>query len=229
MSPCIMSFVRSGGNGSGATIPFRALKLGAPVTSTTTSFPTGGSSTANFALAEQRKWAGLPYAPPVVDPESASLPETFAVGRDASTTAAQYQRLPLTASRRVAEPFGLIYSQKTSPTRGRIVALTLSIVGSPASPPRLRVTIGGLADRGCRSQTVDVYAPAMSATEIQRLFADGGQPCSWTNLSACTRAQWPHGRVLFVSPLHDNTFEYRWIDYDMLASWRFGEAGRPKA
>jgi hypothetical protein len=225
-SACKPIVSRTGGGGPGAAIPFRSLALGAPVERTASSFITGGGGTSNAALAAQRKAAGLPYKPPTVDPQSGALPATFAVERGASMTAAPYQRLPLASSNRVAEPYGLIFAQATSPTRGRIVALTLSITGRPAATPRLRITNAGSPERGCQPRTLQVYAPAMSAAAVARLFTPAANGCHWFNLTPCTRAQWPRGRVLFVSPLYDNAYEYRWIDYDMLADWQFGRSAR---
>ncbi len=217
---CRLSTAPLGGNGPGMVIPFPALRLGAPVARTTTSFTTGGGGTSNAMLAAQRKRAGLPYKPPTVDGEKPDLPATFAVERGAPMARAPYQKLPLAPSKRLADYAGLIFAQATSPTRGRIAALTLYLAGRPAARPRLRMTVTGPADHGCGRRSVDVYAPAMSAAAASRLFAASG--CNWTRLGECrTRAAWPHGRVLFVAPWSGNTYEYRWIDYDMLADWYF--------
>jgi hypothetical protein len=224
---CPVSLAQPGGAGPGATIPFRALRLGSPVRRTTTSFTTGGSGTANRAIAAQRKAAGLPYEPPTVDPESTALPATFAVDLTASMISAPYQRMPLTASKRVAEPFGLIFAQATSPTHGRIAALTLSLEKRPVAAPRVRLTIDGPPERGCRPMAIDVYAPATSAATLARLFVPAGNGCSWARMAGCTRAQWPRGRLLFVSALSGTSYEYRWIDYDLLADWQFSRARIP--
>jgi hypothetical protein len=143
---------------------------------------------------------------------------------------APYQRLPLKPSKRIAEPFGLIFATATSPTRGRIVALTLSMAGRPAAPPRVRITFDGPIDRGCQPQVVYVYAPTMSAAALAQL-STASSGCHWMVLNNCPRAQWPHGRILFVSPSYGTTFEYRWIDYDLLADWHFARertAGRAR-
>ena len=222
---CRTSVAQLNGAGSGATIPFPALALGGAVVRTQTSFTTGGSGTANMALAAQRKAAGLPYEPPTVNPAGAALPATFAAdGTDPGPVGwAPYQRMPLTASKRVAEPFGLIFATATSPTRGRIVALTLSMTNRPAAPPRVRLTIDGPSDRDCRPQVIDVYAPSMPAAALAELSKPDGKGCRWFNINQCPRAQWPHGRVLYVSPLRNNTFEYRWIDYDLFGDWHFAQ------
>ena len=214
---CRLSMTRPGGSGSGAAIPFRSLMLGAPVNRTTTSFVTGGGGTSNAMIEAQRRAAGLPYAPPTVDPLSAALPATFAVVRGGPMTAAPYQRMPLTSSKGIAEPYGLIYSQAVSATRGQIVSLMLTIAGRPTAPPRLRLAVLGSPERGCRQQTIQVYAPAMSAATVARLFTQVKGACGWHNLAKCTRAQWPRGRVLFVSSIYGKLFDYRWVDYDLLA------------
>lgn len=217
---CLVSAAEPDGAGPGTAILFRALMLGAPVERTTTSFITGGSGTANAEIAAQRKAAGLPYEPQTFDTAGAAPPAVFTAEGNGPIGWAPYQRLPLTASERVAEPFGLIFATATSPARGRIAALVLSLATRPTARPRLRLTIGGLPDRGCRQQEIRVYSPATSAGTLSRLSMPGGK-CHWVDLFRCPRAQWPHGRVLFVSPSYGATFEYRWIDYDLLADWHF--------
>ena len=224
-SSCRPSFAQPGGSGPGMPIPFPALALGAPVVRTTTSFTTGGGGTSNAAIAAQRKAAGLPWQPPLVDPASKALPAAFADERGSYTARAfgmhpPYQIMRLAPAKGVTQNAGLIYAQAISPTRGRIAALTLYLDQRPTGAPRLRLTMTGPADHGCPPRTLDVYAPGMSAAAIGRLFA-AGSACRWTSLAGCrTRADWPRGRVLFVTLLNGKTYEYRWIDYDLLAEWQ---------
>lgn len=222
MAPaCRVSITEPGGAGSGPSIPFPALKLGVSVARTTTSFPTGGSGTANFTLAEQRKALGLRYEPPIVDTRSAKLAATFTTAQIVPATRPVYQRLLLTPSGQVARPTGMIFARTTSETCGWIVSLALYFAERPAAASRLRVTATGSREKGCPDQAVDIYAPRTAAATLRRLVTTASNGCNWIAPEKCTRAQWPSGRVVFVSPTYGNAYEYRWVDYDLLADWYF--------
>jgi hypothetical protein len=217
--PCSTRFAEIGGSAIGAQIPIRALQLGAPIRRATTSFTTGGSGTANLSEMQRRKEAGLPYEPATFDVASPAPPLVYAT--EAAGNTYLYQRLPLKTDSRMYGPDALIFAQPTSPTTGRIASLQLMMVKAPSTKPKLRVTFGRSTSSGCRDQVLDVYAPTMTAAQIRALFSPSR--CNWRQLSACTEAQRPRGTVLFVqetdAPEHYN---YRWVDYDLLAEARMG-------
>ncbi|ATY30988.1 hypothetical protein [Sphingomonas psychrotolerans] len=214
---CPIMVAPSGGTTPGAEIPVRGLALGAPVQRSATSFPTGGSGTANAMERERRRKAGLPYEPRIYDPAGSERPAVFAVGMRQPPTAWLYQRLLLKPSGAAYPRYGLVFAQATSPTAGRIASLALVRPTRPAARPKMSISGGYRLREGCqREEPVHVYAPAMSVGQIRKLFARSG--CSWTNLSACSRSQWPRGRVLFVQMQRSGAgYEHRWIDYDLLA------------
>lgn len=221
---CPVEVSAPGGGTMGARIPVPALALGSPVQRNPNSFMTGGSGTAYFAERERRRQAELQYAPRTFDPGSAEKPSVFAEGPGFQPRWA-YQRLPLKTSGSAYSPNALVFAQATTPTTGRIASLALVLPAKPAARPRLTITGAYRLREGCRNEApIDVYAPAMSAGQLRRLFSPSG--CNWTNLAACkTRAELPRGRVLFVQAQRSGVgHEYRWVDYDMLTAGFRGRA-----
>jgi hypothetical protein len=167
----------------------------------------------------RRKQAGLPYAPPIFDTSSSALPVVYAP-QPSETRSYFYQHLPLKTVSNAYDSGALVYAQPVSGTRGQIASLGLAMNKAPAATPKLRV-VGGLpASGGCQRQTLDVYAPAMTAAQLRALFSTSA--CNWRRLSACQPSQWPHGRVLFVLRTEKAARDvYRWVDYDLLAKASF--------
>jgi hypothetical protein len=234
--PCPVTISEPGGKTSGAPIPIAALRLGSPVNRASTSFTTGGSGTANYAVMARRKQAGLPYEPMTFDSSSSALPVVYAAQPSEIARGYLYQKLPLKPMSDAYDPQALVFVQPVSGARGRIVSLSLTMHKAPFARPRVRVVSGVSISGACLQQTLDVYAPAMTAAQVRGLFSTSG--CNWRQLSACQSSQWPRGRVLFL--LRDekatrNT--YRWVDYDLLAKaktplWETSEAtgaGRGKS
>jgi hypothetical protein len=220
--PCPATISELGGAAGGAKIPIAALRLGSPVSRATTSFTTGGGGTSNLAEMMRRKQAGLPFAPAVFDSSLSKLPVVYAPPPAETVSWYIYQRLPLKTVSGAYDPGALIFAQPVSNTRGRIASLALDMKEGISATPRLRAVGGILVFGACRRQTLDVYAPSMTAGQVHRLFTAGD--CTWSRLSTCQRSQWPRGRVLFV--LHNEKATratYRWVDYDLLAKARFGQ------
>lgn len=218
---CPTRFSDIGGSAIGAQIPIPALRLGAPIRRATTSFTTGGSGTANFAEMQRRREAGLPYEPATFDVTSPAAPLVYATDVANAGNAYLYQRLPLKTGSGMYGPDALIFAQSMSPTAGRIASLQLTMAKAPSTAPRVRLTIGRPMSGGCQDQVIDVYAPAMTPEQVRQLFALSS--CNWRQLSGCTESQWPRGRVLFVQPSDGPArYNYRWVDYDLLAEARFG-------
>jgi hypothetical protein len=220
---CATRFSEISGSAIGAQIPIPALRLGAPVRRATTSFTTGGSGTANFAEMQRRKEAGLPYEPATFDVASPAPPLVYATDIATAGSTYLYQRLPLKTDSGIYGPDALVFAQSTSPITGRIASLQLTMTRAPSPAPKVRVTIGRPTSGGCQDQVIDVYAPAMTPERIRQLFALSS--CNWRRLSGCTESQWPRGRVLFVQPSDGPArYTYRWVDYDLLATARFGRS-----
>ena len=221
--PCPVTITEPGGETSGTEIPIGALRLGAPVSRATTSFPAGRSGTANSWEMMRRKEAGLPYAPATFDSSSSALPVVYAAQPSETHGGYPYQRLPLKRGSSAYYPEALVFAQPVSGTRGQNVSLGLAMNNAPAAAPKLRVVNGLPVSSGaCERQTLDVYAPAMTAREVRSLFSMTN--CTWGRLSACQRSQWPRGRVLFVLRGEKATRSiYRWVDYDLLAKARFAK------
>lgn len=211
------------GNQIGAAIPIRALRLGAPVRRGLISFSTGGSGTARFAEMERRKKAGLQYTPKTFDVAGSALPEVYSANAVEAANWQVYQQLPLKSVSQDYDPNGLVFALATSKTEGRIASLRLTLKKAPAAQPKLRITAGtsSVPTECPLLQSLDVYAPAMSADRIRSLFATSG--CSWYRLADCQRSQWPRGRVLFVQRRGTGYYVHRWVDYDLLATMRFGK------
>jgi hypothetical protein len=209
-----------GGVGSGAAIPIAALRLGMPVKRGVVSFTTGGGGTAAAADRFRRRQAGLPFAPISFDVAGKALPVVFVPPSNWGMPP-PYQRLPLKGASPVIGNEGLVFASATTPTMGRIAALALALPKAPGAKPKLRIVASTQAvPNRCLPQLgVDVFAPAMTAARIHRLFV--GSSCSWYALSGCTRAEWPRGQVLFVYR-SGGAFIHRWVDYDRLARARFG-------
>jgi hypothetical protein len=170
---------------------------------------------------QRRKEAGLPYEPATFDVVSPAPPLVYATEVANAGNAYLYQRLPLKTDSRIYGPDALIFAQSTSPTAGRIASLQLIMAKAPSTAPRVRVTIGRPMSGGCEDQVIDVYAPAIPPEQVRQLF--GLSSCTWRQLSGCTESQWPRGRVLFVQPSDGPArYNYRWVDYDLLAEARFG-------
>jgi hypothetical protein len=218
--PCPATISELGGAAGGANIPIAALRLGAPVSRATTSFTTGGGGTSNLAEMMRRKQAGLPFEPAMFDNSLPKLPIVYAASPAETARWYLYQRLPLKTVSGAYDANALIFAQPTSNARGRIASLALVMKETPSAAPRLRAVGGVLVFGACRRQTLDVYAPSMTAGQVHRLFTAGD--CNWARLSACQRSQWPRGRVLFVLRNEKGTrATYRWVDYDLLAKARF--------
>lgn len=221
--PCRWTISEPGGSARGPDIPIAALRLGSPVSRAKTSFTTGGGGTSNNDEMMRRKRAGLPYAPATFDSSSSALPVVYAAQPSETNGAYPYQRLPLKPVSNAYDPWALIFAQPVSGTRGQIVSLSLDMKNAPAATPKLRVVSGISASGACQRQTLDVYAPAMTAGQVRSLFSTSG--CNWYRLSTCQRSQWPRGRVLFVLRNEKATRNlYRWIDYDLLAKGHFAKA-----
>ncbi|MEP7007879.1 MAG: hypothetical protein ABI810_18005 [Sphingomonas bacterium] len=222
--PCSTRFTDLGGSSTGAQIPIPALRLGEPIRRATTPFTTGGSGTANAYEMERRRKAGLPYEPPTFDTSSSDRPLVYAGEAAATTNAHVYERLPLKTLSKAYDPYALIFAQPVSLTAGRVASLQLTIAKAPSTRPRVRALFGQPLPGGCRDQTVDIYAPAMTARQVRDLFSPS--QCSWWRLAACTESQRPRGRVLFVEPAYQAArYTYRWVDYDQLAGAR-GKSAR---
>jgi hypothetical protein len=218
--PCPAKISEPDGSASGAAIPIAALRLGSPVSRGTTSFTTGGGGTSNSFEMMRRKQAGLPYAPAMFDGSSSTLPVVYAPQPSERPLAYAYQRLPFKRLSDAYDSEALVFAQPVSDTRGRIVSLSLATKTMPAATPKLRVVIGTAGSEACQHQTLDVYAPAMTAGQARRLFSTTG--CSWRVLSFCQRSQLPRGRVLFVLRNEKAARSlYRWVDYDLLARASF--------
>ncbi len=218
-SGCPVQVRTPGGTTPGARIPVPALALGSPVQRNPNSFTTGGSGTAAVAEWARRRKAGLQYDPRTFDPAGSERPSVHAVAGGELRAPWAYQRLPLKAAGQAYSPNALVFAQAVTPTAGRIASLALVLPAKPAARPRLTITGGYRLREGCRTeQAIHVYAPAMSAAHIRRLFDPSG--CNWANLAACkTRAELPRGRVLFVQASRSGVgYEYRWVDYDMLTA-----------
>lgn len=210
---CPVELATPGGAGIGAEIPFPALRLGAPVARNPLSFATGGGGTANATERWRRQQAGLQYDPATFDPGASAMPSVFAVEASQVPAPSIYQRLPV----KTLPVEGMIFAQAVSPTRGRIASLALMLDNKPSARPRLTITGARPMLAGCqRDNPIHVYAPAMTAPQLRRLFSPSG--CGWNRLADCTRAERPKGRVLFVQKQQGaNRYEYRWVDYDLLA------------
>ena len=225
-SGCVARFEAPGGTRIGAVIPIPALRLDAPVRRSSASFTTGGSGTAWFAEIARRKRAGLQYEPKTFDVAGSERPEVYSASAVEAANWQFYQQLPLKGLSQNYDPNGLIFALATSAAEGRIASLQLTMRHAPTARPKLRVTVGGGhgAPECLQAQSIDVYAPAMTAERIRSLFESSG--CSWYQLAACKRSEWPRGQVLFVQ--HQSTgYVHRWIDYDLLAGVHFGKAAPP--
>ena len=220
--PCRSTISEPGGRTSGPDIPIAALRLGSSVSRGKTSFTTGGGGTSNSEEMMRRKQAGLPYVPAAFDSSSSALPIVYSTRPSETRGGYLYQSLPLKRGSDAYYPEALVFAQPVSGNRGQIVSLGLAMKKAPAATPKLRVVGGLRAFSGtCQRQTLDVYAPAMTARQVRSLFSASG--CNWYQLSACQRSQWPRGRVLFV--LRPANF-YRWVDYDLLTKGRFAKTPR---
>lgn len=221
---CPSQIARPGGTRMGAAIPVPALRLGSPVQRAKESFATGGGGTSNAAEAARRRSLGMPTAPRTFDVAGTALPVVYAPEAAQSATGFYpYQRLPLKTASKDYWPNGLIYAQPTSATTGSIVSLALTLSKSPAAKAMFRITPAERSYAGVcqRHPSIQVFASAMSADELGRLFSSSA--CNWRRLAACKQAEWPHGQVLFVQQTRSGVgYEHRWVDYDMLATARFG-------
>jgi hypothetical protein len=212
---CHLRIETLGGTRVGAQVPIPALRLGASVRRGTVSFTTGGSGTANAMEALRRRRAGLQSEPRTFDVAGTAQPEVYAEPTGRSATWLPYQRLPLKTPSPAYDPSVLLFAQATSATTGRIVSIEITMRRPPVATPSLRVVVDARSDRTqCPPvQGLDVYASAMTADHLRRLFAPSG--CSWYNPSKCKGADRPRGLVLFVRP-QGRGYVHRWIDYDAL-------------
>ncbi|MEO7691576.1 MAG: hypothetical protein ABIS51_19995 [Sphingomonas sp.] len=169
--------------------------------------------------------AGLPYEPATFDASSSDLPLVYAEDTPEAANAYLYERLSIRPLSKVYDPYSLIFARPASLTAGHIASLQLTMAKGPSTLPRVRAVFGWPSPGGCRDQAVDIYAPAMSARQVRALFSSS--QCNWWQLAACTEAQRPRGRVLFVEPNYQAArYTYRWVDYDLLASARFGKSAK---
>lgn len=221
---CPTQIGRPGGTSMGPAIPVPALRLGSSVQRAKESFATGGSGTANASEVARRRSLGLPVAPRTFDVAGSALPVVYAPEAAQSVSGFHpYQRLPLKAASKGYWPNGLIYALPTSATTGRIASLALTLSTPPAAKAKFRITAAERNYEGvCQRQPrIDVFASAMSAEQLHRLFSSSG--CNWRQLAACKPAERPRGQVLFVQQTRSGVgYEHRWVDYDMLAAARFG-------
>ena len=220
---CPSQFARPGGTTMGAAIPVPALRLGSSVQRAKTSVATGGGGTSNAIEFARRRRLGLPTAPKTFDVAGSALPMVYAPeGTLSASGFYPYQQLPLITASKGYWPNGLIYAQPTSPSAGRIASLVLTLSAPPAARPKLRMTPAWKTSEDIcqRDQRIDIFASTMSAEHLRRLFSPSG--CSWSRLASCKPTEWPHGQVLFVQKMGNGVFyEYRWVDYDMLAAAHF--------
>jgi hypothetical protein len=208
---CPAKIQTPGGKSIGTAIPVRALSLGSLLDRNATSFPTGGSGTANAMEANRRREAGLQFAPRVFDPSQRERPSVFAAERSSASPNWQYQHLPLKTVGRAYSPNAMIFAQATSATRGQIASLAMTLPSKPAAPAKLAITWS----RPCGRSPLYIYAPKMSAALLHQLTV--GSSCGWGNLAGCSRAQRPRGQVLFVQLQRSGVgYEHRWVDYDLL-------------
>ena len=222
--PCPVTITEPGGRTGGAEIPIAALRLGSPISRGKTSFPRGGGGgTSYFAQRARRQQAGLPDTPVTFDSSLSALPVVYAALPSETVRWYIYEALPLKPVSGAYDPLALVFAQPVSSTSGRIASLNLTMKNAPSATPKLRLVSGLPASSGaCQQQTLNVYAPAMTARQVRSLFSTSG--CNWRWLSACQRSQWPRGRVLFVLRGEKATRSiYRWVDYDMLARARFAK------
>lgn len=220
---CHFRIETPGGTRIGATIPVPALRLGAPVMRSPISFTTGGSGTANAMEAARRRRAGLQAEPRTFDVAGTTRPEVFAMQAGRIAGWFPYQRLPLSRTTSAGyDAFSLVFAQATSATTGRIVSVQMTLGHPPVAKPKLRIVADVRSERSrCfPSEGLDVYAPAMTAAHLRRLFAPSG--CNWYDLTRCKRADRPQGAVLFVRPQGSGHL-HRWIDYDALARMQPGD------
>jgi hypothetical protein len=221
---CPSQIARPGGTKMGAAIPVPALRLGSSVQRAKVSFGTGGGGTSNAAELARRKSLGLPITPKTFDVAGSALPQVYTPEAAVSASGFYpYQRLPLKTASKGYWPNGLIYAQPTSATTGRIAALVLTLSTPPAARAKLRITTARKTSEGvCQRQpSIDVFAPAMSADQLGRLFSPSG--CNWRQLASCKPTEWPRGQILFVQQSRSGVgYEHRWVDYDMLAAAHFG-------
>lgn len=215
-SACTPTITATGGRSAGVAIPFAGLALGAPVTRNETSFPTGGSGTANFLLAAQRKQAGLQYEPKAFDPAARELPSVFAADASQASGPQIYQRLLLKPSKVTALPYGLIFARATSAKAGRIVSLELTLAAKPSSVPTITIARARPGFSDCPSfEKIHVYAADMPADQLVRLSTSPN--CGWLARGACALLERPRGRVLFIQQQRGGIgYDYRWVDYDLL-------------
>lgn len=220
---CPAQFARPGGTTMGAAIPVPALRLGASAQRATVSFGTGGGGTSNAIELARRRRLGLPTEPKTFDVAGSALPMVYVPeGTLFASGFYAYQRLPVTTKSKGYWPNGLIYALPASSTTGRIASLVLTLSTKPAARAKLRMTPAWKTSEDVcrRQQSIDVFASAMSAEQLRRLFSPTG--CNWRQLASCNRNEWPRGQVLFVQQTGSGVgYEHRWVDYDMLAATHF--------
>ena len=213
-TPQCLSIATPGGKTLGIGVPIAGLALGAPVKRNAISFMTGGGGTSNAAIEAQRRAAGLQWQPKIFDPAGKERPSVYAAEPGQPLGGEVYQRLLLKPSRATALPYGLIYARAVSASTGRIVSIGLNLAAKPAAQPRVTISSNHARRAACPNfAPVDVYAPNLSAAQIEHLFTNA--QCSWSHRNGCDAAYQPRGQVLFVQR-QGLGYELRWVDYDLL-------------
>ena len=213
VTSCTANETSVGGDDPGPPIPIHALALGTPVDRNENSFPTGGSGTANATLAYKRKMAGLQYEPRTFDPSGNETPSVFAEAPSEARDRWVYQRLLMKPSRNDDPSYGMIYALATSPTRGQIASVAMTLPNQPSTAPRLVLEFNG---NFCVTTSLAIYAPQMSAEQLRKLFSANSR-CNWFNLSGCAPDDRPRGKIVFVKTEGNRPgYEHRWVDYDLM-------------
>jgi hypothetical protein len=190
-----------------------------------TSFPTGGSGSANAAWKVERQQAGLQYQPKLFDPGAGDMPSVFAHDVSHAAEAPIYQHLRVKPSAIIDLSYGLIFARAVNVREGRIVSLGLALARKPATKPTITIGEARILGENCSEfRPIDIYAPDMSIRQLFRLSVSSS--CNWLRLAACNVAGRPRGKVLFVQQQRSGRgYEHRWVDYDNLQAGRSAVTG----
>ena len=143
------------------------------------SFITGGSGTANLSMAARLKAMGLPYQPSTVDPAK-SRASRHLFGRAGRVD--DVGNRPAPAAGRIESHCavkwtdlfpGYVANQRPHRVAGALIVPRVRL-------PRFacRFAVENAPDRGCKPQSVQIYATAISADALSQLFPAGGRNCS---------------------------------------------------
>lgn len=188
--------VTQGPQGKGRDVPFAALALGAAVTRSRTSFPTGGSGTANNMIEAQREAAGLPPRAMTFDPNS---PVRLRVFARRSGSRDIYERLPLSIAASRVTPYAEVFTVPTEGGGARIAALTLALREVPRAPALLTA-------RCADGRMVRIYSAEIGQDQARQLVLRGRAPA--------------RGRVLSVMSVASGYWRYQWVDYGLRTASR---------